>query len=205
MELSSSRSQSVSQQDLQMISSVRLATALVSAPTSVPIVSLPTPAEHLSRRDATVNAVPRSSGTLASLAEQSNKLSHSVNSRMGKCSSPHSSGKTLPLPHNIARVCSAKSRASRHALASAPKVDRMVRFEALLFQVMKDIGMASVLSPDRSEPPHRPTLHAGSGPRYPSALPLPSIHRRILLRPDRHRHCERLSLCTFVLVLSLFQ
>ena len=136
-----------------MISSVRLPTALVSAPTSVPIVfglSLcPTPAEHLSRRDATVNAVPRSSGTLASLAKRSNKLLQSVITRMGKCSSSHSSGKTLhPITtsHNIAHVYSARSRASRHALASAPKVDRMVRFEALLFRVMKDVGMASVFS-----------------------------------------------------------
>ena len=48
--------------------------------------------------------------------------------------SPHSSGKTLPpitTSHNIARVYSAKTRASRHALASAPKVDRMVRFRSL--------------------------------------------------------------------------
>ena len=56
----------------QMIWSVRLPIVLGSAPTSNPIVlvSLPTPAEQLSRRDATVKAVPRSSGTLASLARQ---------------------------------------------------------------------------------------------------------------------------------------
>ena len=52
--------------------------------------SLPTPAEHLSRREATVNAVPRSSGTRASLAKQLNKLLQSVITRMGKCSSLHS-------------------------------------------------------------------------------------------------------------------
>ena len=45
-----------------MILSVRLPTALVPAPTSNPsvFVSLPAPAEHLSRSDATVHAVPRS-------------------------------------------------------------------------------------------------------------------------------------------------
>ena len=112
-------------------------------------VSLPLLPNTLSRRGATVNAVPRSSSTLASLAKCSNKLLQSVITRMGKCSSTHSSGKTLhPITtsHNIARVYSARSRASRHALASAPKVDRMVRFEALLFRVMKDVGMASVFS-----------------------------------------------------------
>ena len=59
------------------------------------------------------------------------------------------SGKTLATistSHNIAHVYSARSRASRHALASAPEVDRMVLFDAVLFQVMKDIGMASVFS-----------------------------------------------------------
>ena len=40
--------------------------------------SLPTPTEHFSRRDPTVNPVLRYSGTLASLAKQSNKLSHSI-------------------------------------------------------------------------------------------------------------------------------
>ena len=99
--------------------------------------------------DATVNAVPRSSGTLASLAKHSNKLPQSVITRMAKCSSLHSSGKTLhPITasHNNALVYSASSRASRRALDSAPKVDRIVRFETLLFQVMKDVGMASVFS-----------------------------------------------------------
>ena len=111
--------------------------------------SPPTFAEHLSRRDATVNGVPRSSGTLASLAKQSNKLLQPVTTRMGKCSSLHSSGEILfPIntSHHSARVYSARSRASRRALASAPKVDRMVLFEALLFQVMKAIGMGPVFS-----------------------------------------------------------
>ena len=36
--------------------------------------SLPTPTKHTSRRDPTVNAVLQSSGTLAPLVEQSNKL-----------------------------------------------------------------------------------------------------------------------------------
>ena len=96
-------------------------------------VSLPTPAEHLSRRDATVNAVPRSSGTLASLARQSNKLSQSVITRIEKRSSVHHQH----LRHNMARVFSARSSTSRQALASVPKVDRMVRIEDFLFQVRK--------------------------------------------------------------------
>ena len=109
--------------------------------------SLPTPAEHLSHRDATVNAVFRSSGTLASLARQSSKLLQSVMTRIGKCSSFHSSGNTsLPIAasHNTAGVYSARSRASRHAIASTPKVDKMVVFEALLLQFMKESGVASV-------------------------------------------------------------
>ena len=83
------RSQRVSRLQ-QMISSVRLPTALVSAPRFSPdrcVVSSPL-LPKLSRRDATVNAVPRSSGTLASLAKQSNKLLQPVTTRMGKCSSP---------------------------------------------------------------------------------------------------------------------
>ena len=40
--------------------------------------SLPTPTEHLSRRDPTVHAIRRSSSTLASLAKQFNKLLQSV-------------------------------------------------------------------------------------------------------------------------------
>ena len=94
---------------------------------------LPTPAEHLSRRDGSVNTVPRSSGTLASLAKQSNRLLQSVITRMDKCSTFHSSGSTsskITTSHNMARVYSARSRASRHALASAPNVDKRVLFEA---------------------------------------------------------------------------
>ena len=125
---------------------------LPTAPASVHISpgrfsSLPIPVEHLSRRDATVNAVPRSSGTLASLAKQSSKLSQSIITQIGKCSSFHLSGdSSLPITtsHNIAGVYSARSRASRHAIASTPKVDKMVLFEALLFQVMKESGVASV-------------------------------------------------------------
>ena len=49
-------------------------------------LSLSTPAEHRSRREATINAVPRSSGTLASVAKQSNKLLQSAITRMDKCS-----------------------------------------------------------------------------------------------------------------------
>ena len=97
----------------QMISSVRLPTALVSAPASVQIVVCLLP---LLPNYATVNAVPRSSGTLASLAKQSNKLLQPVTTRMGKCSSLHSSREILfPIntSHNIARVYSARSRASR--------------------------------------------------------------------------------------------
>ena len=51
-------------------------------------------------------------------------------------------------------------------------------------------------SPDCPEPPHRPTHHAENGHGYPSALHSPTIHRLILLRQDRHRHCEGLSLFT---------
>ena len=46
--------------------------------------------------------------------------------------------------HNMAGVYSARSRASRHAIASTPKVEKMVLLEALLFQLMKESGVASV-------------------------------------------------------------
>ena len=65
---------------------------------------------------------------------------------------------------------SARSKASRHALASATNKTRW-------------------FSSDRPEPPHIPTRHAENTHRYPS-LPSPTIHRLILLRQGRHRHCE---------------
>ena len=113
------------------------------------LVSLPTPAEHLSRRDGTFNAVPRSSGTLASLARQSNKLLQSVITRVRKCSSVHSSRQNSCAlqhltQHGSCVFCQVK--ASRQALASAPNVDTMDRFEPLLLQVKKHTGMASVSS-----------------------------------------------------------
>ena len=122
--------------------------------------------------DATVNAVPRSSGTFASLAKQSNKLLQCVITRMGECSSLHSSGKfvsPIGTTRNIARVYSASSRASRHALASVPKVDRMVRIEACLFQTMKNWNGFYFLQIVLSH--HTYQHHTENGHGYPSALP----------------------------------
>ena len=68
----------------------------------------------------------------------------------------------------------------------------MVRFEALLFQVMKHTGMASGFLQIILSHHTYSTLHAGSGHGHPSAWPSPTIHRLKLLRQDRHRHCEGL-------------
>ena len=74
--------------------------------------SLPTPAEHPSRKRRHCQPAPRSSGTLASLARQSNNLLQSVITRMGKCSSFHSCGITSPqitTSHKVTRVYYARS------------------------------------------------------------------------------------------------
>ena len=132
-----------------MILSVRLPTALASAPTLNPSVWYLFPLlMNIFLGEMPPSAVPRSSGTLASLARESNKLLQSVITRVGAPSTIRQAKPLLRLSTslNMARVYSARSRASRQALALAPKVDRMVRFDALLFQVIKDIGMASLLS-----------------------------------------------------------
>ena len=147
VKLSSSRwSEHFARRLQQMIWSVRPPTALVSAPTSNTIVLCLFPL-LLNTCLAEMQPSMPSLDPQAHLRlwpRQSNKLLQSViTPRMD------SSGKTLaPIStsHNMARVYSARSRASRQALASVPKVDRMVHFDALLFQVMKDIGMISVLS-----------------------------------------------------------
>ena len=132
--------------------------------------SQPTPAEHPSRRDATVNAVPPSSGTRVSLAKQALTVSD------------HSNGQVLLLPfvrqhsssnHNLAQHCS-RVYCQVHSISTCvdfgPKVERMVRYEALLLQVWNGFSL-----------PHRPTPHAGSGLGHPSAWPSQTFHRLNLL------------------------
>ena len=63
--------------------------------------SLPTPTDHLSRRDPTVNAVLRFSGALAPSLDQSNKLSPSVIVLLLLFVKQHFSS-----DHNLARNCS---------------------------------------------------------------------------------------------------
>ena len=138
--------------------------------------SLPTPTEHISRRDPTVNAVLRSPSTLAPLARQSNKLLQSVTALLIPYVRYHFSSDHDLVP-NCSRVfCRGQKR---HLDMRSRRLQTWTRW----------------FSSDRAEPPHIPTRHADNGHGYPS-LPSPTIHRLILLRQGRHRHCEGPSLCT---------
>ena len=159
-------SERVSRRHTQMISSVRLPTALVAAPTSV----LNCQRRHCQRRPS----ILRYACIFGQAIEQALAI-------MQSCSSFNSSKSTSPpitTWYQIARVHSAGSKASRHALASAPDVNQMVFFK------------------NRPEPPHMPTHHAENGHGHLSAWPSPTIHRLILLRQGRPRHCEGRSLRT---------
>ena len=146
--------------------------------------SLPTPAEHLSRRDATVNAVPRSSGTLASFGQT---VEQALTVR------DHSDGQVLLSPfvrqnsspnHYLTQHCSrafCQVQSISTCTGFRPQKKKGWLVSKLCSSKSRKIFEWLQFSPDRPEPPHRATHPAGNGHGYNFVLPSPTIHRLILL------------------------
>ena len=132
------------------ILSVRLPTALVSAPTSVPIVvclSPLLPNTVLAERPPSMPSLDLQ----ARLRLWPNSRTSSYNRQsLGWTSAPTPFVRQNSPPNQyLTQHCSyvfCQVRSVSTCTGFGPKVDRMVRFEALLFQVMKEIRMASVFS-----------------------------------------------------------
>ena len=121
----------------EMIWSIRPPTALVSAPTSNPIVFCLFPLllnTFLAEMQPSMPSLY--SGTLASLARQSNKLLQSVTTRMGKCSLPirpaKNSSSNQHLTQHCSRVfCHVQSISTRTGISPKSRQDGSFRRLAL--------------------------------------------------------------------------
>ena len=166
------------------------------------------PTEHFSRRDSTVPAILRPSGTLASLAKQMNELLQSAVVLPLPFVRKHLSSDHHAVPNSSRVFGQVKiiSTCTRFGSCRGPPANASCRERTRHLQTIAPGPLRSSKSRQDRCHAERPVLQLTNCPnepkkssittQYPSALPSSTTHRLILLYHGRHRLGEGRSLGT---------